>query len=313
MMNEVREFLSKLEGRVLVLTHHNADVDAMASALALKEFLSGKCEARVGVSESVSRLASQVFSPEVLVNPDCSEFDAVILVDTSVPEQLKGVENLRADAVIDHHPPGKLVGRVSFVDESAKSTSQLVYLLLRSFGPVDPKIQEILATGIVTDTAHLRLADREVFRILSEMDVDFQRIFKKLETEPDISERVATLKAARRMEIFKFGEILVVFSFLGSHEAVACRNLVKLGADIAVVITKKENEMRISSRAREKVLKKGIDLSEIFREVGRFLEGSGGGHNLAGSANGKVKNPVKVKGLILSLLSERLGRYRKLR
>ncbi|NOZ82058.1 MAG: hypothetical protein GXO63_02815 [Candidatus Micrarchaeota archaeon] len=315
MMKSITDFITSLKGkRVLILTHHNADVDAMASAIALKKCLEmlGSA-AEIGVPESVSKLAQSIFGDEAVINPDCGKYDAVITVDCSSDDQLKGVKNLRVDAVIDHHPPGNIKAKISFIDPSSRSTSQMVYNIIKKLNCVNREIQEAIALGIITDTAHLRLADRKVFSVLADLDVEFPKLFKKLETTPDISERVANIKAAKRMDIYKFGDVLVVFSVLGSHEAVACRNLVKLGADIAVVFAKKKDELRISSRGRGVILKYGIDLSEIFTEVGKFIQGSGGGHNLAGSANGKPVKIEDVKRFILRLLSKKLGRYRRLK
>lgn len=320
---QIQEFAEKLKalkgGKVLVLTHHNADIDAAASAIALAEGL--KCigaETSIGVAESVSR-AAQKFAEgfSILIDPDCRQFDFVILVDTSVPEQLASVRNLRADFVIDHHPHGKLAEKaVSYIDENAKSSAQLVYAVLKEMNvEIGEKPAKIISAGIVADTAHFRHADSKVFSIMAELTqkTKFSDVLGLITTEEtDPSGRVAALKAASRMDIYKFDEILVALSNVVSHEAAACRGLLKLGADIAIVVAEKEREMRISSRAKEKIAEKGLDLSELFKEVGKFLEGSGGGHPLAGSANGKRKNRDELRKLILRLLVKKLGQWKKL-
>jgi nanoRNase/pAp phosphatase (c-di-AMP/oligoRNAs hydrolase) len=291
----------------------------MASTIALAEGLKQTgTEASIGVAESVSRAAQKIAEGfKIIIDPDCKQFYYVVLVDTSVPEQLASVKNVRADFVIDHHPRGRLAEKaVSYIDENAKSSAQLVYLVLKELKiDIDEKLARIISAGIVADTAHFRHADSEVFLIMAELTrkVKFSDVLTLITSEEaDPSGRVAALKAASRMDIYKFGDILVVLSNVVSHEAAACRYLLKAGADIAIVVAEKENEMRISSRAKEKITGKGLDLSELFQEVGKFLEGSGGGHPLAGSANGKRKNRDELRKLILRLLTKKLGQWKKL-
>ena len=96
--------------KILILTHHNADIDAMSSIISLHLGLKQKgIKTFLGVSQSISRPAKKISKDfEINKNPDCKDYDYIILVETSVPEQLKGVSNLRADIIIDHHPPSSL-------------------------------------------------------------------------------------------------------------------------------------------------------------------------------------------------------------
>lgn len=314
----MQKIIKKIKNKkVLILTHHNADIDAIASAISLKKCLNQfNVKSFIGVAESVSKAAKNIAKDyEILIDPDCKDFEYVIIVETSVPEQLKSIKNLKADLIIDHHPKGKLAEKaVCLIDEKEKSTSQLIYKIMKKLNcKFSKNTQKIIAAGIIADTAHLRLADKEVFKILSELDIDFSEVFKLLEIPQDVSEKIAILKATRRMDLYKFNDIILAISNLASHEAAACRGILRLGADIAVVITKKKKEMRISSRAKNKILKYNLDLSEVFKEVGKFIEGSGGGHDLAGSANGKAKDIFKTKKLVLNLISKKLGRYKKLK
>jgi bifunctional oligoribonuclease and PAP phosphatase NrnA len=317
MINQVVEYLKGLEGKTLVLTHHNADIDAGASAISLKLGLEklGK-EVDIGVAESVSRAARGFCGKyKFIVDPDCSKFDNVILVDTSVPEQLSSVGNLRADCVIDHHPKGKLVGELAWVDETKKSAAQMVYEVLKKLEvDVDHELAKIIACGIVGDTAHLRLAEKEEFSILVELlhtGVTYSEILKSLESKIEVSERVACLKACTRADVYRNGEVIVVISKVVSFEAAACRALLRSGADVAVVIANKKDQMRVSSRGNYR-LKGKIDLSEIFAGVGKIIGGSGGGHDLAGSANGKDRKEKEVRDFLIVELSKRFGKLERI-
>jgi len=316
------KFRAPRNKRVLILTHHNADIDALSSAYVLGNFLkSFGNEVSIGTSESVARQCKKIVELaciDVEIDPDCNNYNYIAVVDTSSYEQLKTVKNLKkVNLLIDHHHGNEIEARVKIVDVDAKSTSTIVYEILKrrkySFNEVERKL---LAAGIVSDTAHLRFANSRVLRALAEIlkdEIELRDVLALITVEEDISDRIACLKAARRMEMYRFGDLIVVFSRLGSHEAIASRALVKFGADIAIVMAKKENELRISSRAREKVVKRGVNLAEIFREVGKYIDGYGGGHDLAGSCNGKVKSYKEVRNFILSLLVKKLGKFKRVK
>lgn len=282
--------------RVLILTHHNADIDAAGSLLGLQTGLKQLgIDADAGVSESISRSAHLLCEEhKILIDPDCFDYDLVILVDTAVKEQLRGVKNLRADIILDHHLAGELAeGAVCIIEPDTRSTAQIVFKLLLALGcKIDKKIARFLAAGIVADTAHLKLADIDSLEVLLSLlrtGVKLADVLKLISREVDVSEAIACLKAAQRTKVYRIGDITLAVSAIASHEAAACRALIRAGADIAVVGAKKEKELRISSRAKDKILGFNIDLAEIFKEVGKIIAGAGGGHNLAGSANGKNK------------------------
>ncbi len=319
-MEKVVETLKKLEGKkILILIHHNADVDALASAWVLKNFLIHRNSVEIGACESLAKQTKKILNEikeDILIDPDCSDYDFIIVADTSSSEQIKTARNVRVNLLIDHHEKGDLKAEIELIDKNAKATSCIIYTVLKELNYEFTKSdKKLLIAGIVSDTAHLRFANKEVFKTISELlgDFSFGEILNLLAVEEDSSDRIATMKAAKRMEIYKINDLIIVFSKLGSHEAIAARNLVKLGADIAIVMTKKDNELRISSRGRERILSKGVNLAEIFEKVGEFIEGSGGGHDLAGSANGKVKAYEDVKKFILRELSKKLGKWKKIR
>ncbi len=319
-MEKIAEMLKALEGRkILLLTHHNADVDALASAWVLKNFLSKKNRVTIATCESLAKQTKKItelIKEEIAIDPDCSCYDFVIVLDTSSSEQIKTAKNLKINMIIDHHERGDLHAELELVDKNARATACIVYALLKKAGyEMNETEKKVLLAGIVSDTAHLRFADKGTIKVLYELmgNFSFGEVLNLIAVEEDVSDRIATLKAAKRMELYKFGEIVVVFSKLGSHEAIAARNLVKLGADIAIVMTKKDGELRISSRGKEKILAKGINLAELFEKVGEFIHGSGGGHDLAGSANGRVKPYEAVKKFILRELSRKLGRWKRIR
>ena len=81
---------------ILILTHHNADIDAVASALALHVGLKQLgIETDIGVAEDRAKPTHKLAAGFAFnIDPDCSAYDTVILVETSVPEQLASVKNV---------------------------------------------------------------------------------------------------------------------------------------------------------------------------------------------------------------------------
>ncbi|MBI5355788.1 MAG: hypothetical protein HZB68_05025 [Candidatus Aenigmarchaeota archaeon] len=165
-------------------------------------------------------------------------------------------------------------------------------------------------TGILAETAYFRYGNKKTFELFAKLleSVDYAKVQSTISSPIDQSERIARLKAAGRARIYKAGDSLVAVSEVGSFEASACRGLMSLGADIAIASCIKENEIRISSRGSNEIGKR-IDLAkDVFSKIGDIVGGSGGGHPLAGSANGK--NPGKqyeAMKKMLELIGEKLG------
>ncbi|MEM2192097.1 MAG: DHH family phosphoesterase, partial [Candidatus Hadarchaeales archaeon] len=252
-MKEAAEYLRELPKRhekILVLCHHNADVDGGASAVVLSEIL-GSLGARAvaGAAEDVSTLAQfflSFFGRNLSVNPSL-DFEAIVLVDTSsfghlgkFGETVKGFQGEMA--VIDHHRPVEEMRAAAdfyFVREDFSSESELVFKIMEEMGIQPSKEQaSLLLGGIITDTAFFRLSRPETFGIvdlLIKAGGDYRRVLELLHQPEDLSKRIAMLKAAQRLELQRIGEKLVVFSEVGSFEGDAANILVKIGADIAFI------------------------------------------------------------------------------
>jgi phosphoesterase RecJ-like protein len=321
MFEKIISELKKVKN-ILILTHHNADVDGVGSALALQEGLKQKkIKSKVGAAESVSKYAQNLVKGyEILIDPGVKGYDLIFVVDTSSPEQLEPIKISEAEKilVLDHHIPGKLekIAKSSVIDPEAKSSAEMVYELLKEMKiKITPEIAVFLISGIVTDTAHLGFADKGTFELLTELldksGKGYQEILHILHTPIDFSERVARLKAAKRLDSYRIGETLVVFSRVGSFEAGVARSFLKLGADIAIVACLQKGKIRISGRCRNYLTDK-IHLAEIFSKINDIIDGSGGGHDAAASANGKKpQNMEKAFRKILNLIEERLGEKAK--
>jgi nanoRNase/pAp phosphatase (c-di-AMP/oligoRNAs hydrolase) len=322
-MKEVARALGELAGkRVVVLCHHNADPDAACSAVVLSEILRKLgAEARAGVAESTSLMAKSVlgaFGKEIEANPslDC---DAVLMVDTSgfghlgsFGERVKGFPG--KTVVIDHHRPSEETKRsvsLHLVDESYTSEAELIFDALKEMGlSPTPEQASLLLAGIISDTAHFRLARPETFEVvwrLLECGADYRRVLDSLKLPEDPSKRVAMLRAIERSEFRRIYGYHFIFSELGSFEGDAAAMMVKLGADAAFVGSEDKGRLKLSGRARSEFIEEiGIHLGEVMERLGQHFSGSGGGHAGAASMTGTGKLQA-LKRELFRLLERKLG------
>ena len=324
-MEELANFLAeaaKRGQRILVLCHHNADPDAVASAIVLAEALKHLgARAQAGVSEDISLISQNVlntFGREIMINPPL-DADLIVLVDTSSLEHLgKLGEQLREGVpklvVIDHHRPVeamKQLATLHFVREKFASEAELILQLLKELGArLTPEQASLLLAGIISDTGHFRLAKSETFEAVNQLlktGADYARVNESLKLPQNHSKRVAMLKAAGRAELRRVHGHLVVFSELGSFEGDAAGMLVRIGADVAFVGSEEKGKVRVSGRARQEILKlRELHLGELMEAMGKQFKGSGGGHAGAASMSGKGRLE-EVKKHLFSLLQQKLN------
>jgi len=291
-------------GQIAILSHLNADPDAIGSAIAVFEYFQSRgAPARMIAAGGVNALARNLVKKlnyKVEVTSSLEGVDSVVILDSSSFSQLAPLD-LRAFSgkifIVDHHiPEEELKARVtaSVFDDTITSTSEIVFDLLKKEGfQFTKNVCLALITGIVTDTAHLQFARPATLRIVAELlelsSTDYPDVlsFIAIPTEP--SRKIAHLKAASRLEIEKLGEWLIALSHVSSFESSAARSLVKIGADVVFVCSVEKGEGRVSVRATNAFIKKtGLSFAKDFApELVKMLNGSGGGHVAAISVNGK--------------------------
>ncbi|MDV3103652.1 DHH family phosphoesterase [Thermococcus waiotapuensis] len=308
---KLRRFLeSSKDKSFLLLCHHNADPDSLGSAIAFAHYLksAGVEKVRIGVAQSVSSYAKRLltFSPvPVEKNPSVEE-DVVLIFDTSSLEQLEPIKipEGKTVIVIDHHveKDSPIRADITVVDSSRTSTAEVVWELFKYLGFYNETAVQALLAGIVTDTANFRFANAKTFEAVSEMlerfpfqmGEIFQLVAPVSDENMDQAKRMAILKACQRLEIKKFRRYIIAVSKVSAYESLACKTFLSLGADIAIVGSEKK-DVRISARAREGLVKKGLHLGRVMEKVGPLIEGSGGGHAGAAGANGKKNLDEAIK------------------
>jgi len=306
---KLKRFLQRSrEKSYLLLCHHNADPDSLGSAIAFARYLKsvGVERVRIGVAQSVSSYAKRLLtlSPVPVERNPTVEEDVVVIFDTSSLEQLEPIEIPKGKTVIliDVEKERPIKADIAVVDSSRTSTAEIVWELFKYLGFADEESARALLAGIVTDTANFRFANAKTFKAVGEilerfplqMGEIFSLVAPASDENTDNARRMAVLKACQRLEIRKFRKYIIAVSKVSAYESYACKVFLQLGADIAIVGSEKKG-VRISARAKESLVRKGLHLGKIMEKVGPLIEGSGGGHAGAAGANGKANLDKAIK------------------
>lgn len=303
------ELKSWLNGRILVYAQVG-DTDACGSFVAFRELAEKlnkdvELEFAIGTLNRDGKKILETFKLQAKEFEDVveQEFEKIVLVDTQpnqMPHQFAKLDIL----MIDHHQKAKDLPAHNFWNPDVASTTEIIYnlFLKNSLEPSKDSAKAILF-GMIADTAGMRFIKTKsigsVYHLLNDNKIEYAELLTEIFDEKDYSEKIACLKAAQRLKIKPFGasKILVVSEIGGSESAVASK-LISLGADIALVVSKKPNETRIIGRA-----KKGWNMAEVFQKVsGAFPGMTSGGHPGAAVINMPAEKETVALSKIMKIL-----------
>lgn len=280
-------------GGTLVLLHGNADPDALASALAVQKSFPDVYIGTPGGLDRVSKLLAKNLGIETFEDVAKVHSARILILDTSGPEQLHGEFDLTNAIVIDHHTrnPKWDGARTYYSDDSKASCSEIVFELLKAAGKSPPREASLaLMFGILTDTGYFKFARPNTLITFSELmalhGIQMDEAMNLAETETDISERISQLKGAQRLKYWKVGGFIIAASQGSAFEASVCKALLSLGADIAFVGSQRGDEFRVSARATQAMVRKGIHLGKLLGGIGTETTNGGGGHPGAAGLTG---------------------------
>ena len=311
---------------IILLCHHNADPDAVCSAYALSNLIKKhkpQTKVEIGAAQGISRLTKHLIKSlpiTVQTSPNVEKADLIILLDTNTIQQLDNLaEKVKTSKapiiVVDHHaahPETEKTAKLCITDENASSTCEIIYDFYKQ---TNTKIEEneakALFLGIAFDTRHFVLANSSTLKTIAELidtGINAQEALSLLSLPMDFSERVARLKACRRVKLFKTGEWIIALSHVSAYQASAARAIIDLGAHVAAVAGQKNENLEISLRCTKEFHEKtGIHLGkDIAKPLGEYLQGMGGGHSTAAGVNGVGEIEAGLK-RCLKLLKERIA------
>ncbi len=303
----LRKLLSNVQ-TPLILGHQNADPDAVCAMIAfarLYKTINPRGTPSL-VADDISRLSNQIlenFTPDVEILRTSKEtHDFHVLIDTNSrfqlgPELQDVLTNPKKTLVIDHHelnPEIETIAKHQILDTEKSSTCEIMVDVYQdSEIEIDNNTANLLLTGMIFDTRRFFYANSITLSAaikLINAGADYELCVRSLLIRPDRSERIARLKAASRVKVHLVGDWIVAISKINAFEASACRGLIELGADVALVGgSPKKNIVRLSSRStRDFYENTGINLgTDVMESIGVIIDGEGGGHANAAGANGK--------------------------
>jgi nanoRNase/pAp phosphatase (c-di-AMP/oligoRNAs hydrolase) len=317
LMLEIVERLKVQPG--IILLHHNADIDAVGSAIALQSAFPGfSIGAFQKINQMSKKFLNQFDDVKILSDPELEQFKTIVILDTSSPSQL-GVplEQLKEPIVIDHHKSNeKWKNGLYYNDDSKTSCAEIIFELLQAIDfEIKPKFALAILVAILADTGHFKYANPQSLlnfgKLLEIGNYTMMDILDMVDSTDSIefSQRIAHLKGAQRLRFRVLQGYLVVISQLSSFEASMCKHLLILGADIAFVGAQHDSEVRISGRASAELVKLGLHLGEFFQNLGTDLSCDGGGHAGAGGLNG-IGDAEMVLNICLEKISDHLKRLK---
>ncbi|OYT61577.1 MAG: hypothetical protein B6U69_03300 [Thermofilum sp. ex4484_15] len=305
-LKEYISILKSLKGsKLTIITHPNADPDALASTLGFKvlceELWGGLGEILLVFPQGISKVSKRVIE-RLGVKLDYEEEikeipDYVAMLDTSNLNEIRIGSELRKAVlknpnkliVIDHHHPSEnhIISKalISLIIPEAYSTSFLVYSLLREASvKLSPQLASLLLAGILYDTRRFMYSSAEVFRAVADMlseGVDYPKVVDSLKVQVDLSEKIAKLKGLMRMRVFKVGEWLIATSRIGAFEASLARAMIDAGADVALVASEREGTIRLIARSTKEFFSlTGFSLGKSLPSYLKgYFECDGGGHD----------------------------------
>lgn len=312
-----KEILS-LPREVSIVTHRNADVDAVSSSIGLKRLLSRiGIESNIVVPDTISKSARAISQEEEIQFSQDEVREFSIVLDTSSTEHVSPIQLPRRGIVIDHHSSqGDLSRKYKTFLFDRDSLSMVILDLWKEFGmKPDRETVLILLSGILSDTGNFRFSSAETLiqfgKYMMEYEIRMHEIRDKIEVkdEDDLSLRMAKLKGAQRMEIHRLDDLIVAITEVSSFGGEVAKSLVKLGADISFVISELKEEIRISSRCRDELSLSGrVNSGEIIRMLSVEFGGGGGGHSgAAGLILRRETSKEKLKKRILEIIREIRG------
>jgi len=326
-IHEITRLLDERKAQlVLLLCHVNADPDAVCAAFAFSRLLQRlrpSLKVEMAAAQGPSRLSKfmlRSIPAKLTAEPQIEMAEAIVLLDTNTVQQL-GDWSERVGAskaalvVIDHHashPETERLATLSVADENASSTCEIVYRLFKET-EVKPTLDEAKALflGIAFDTRHFILASSTTLKAVADLidiGVKAEEALTLLSLPMDHSERIARLKATKRVRLLKINNWLIAFSHVSAYQASAARALITLGAHVAVVAGQHNEKIQISMRAsRDFYEKTGVHLGrDVAKPLGEYLNGMGGGHSVSAGVNGVGDVEASLKRCV-KLLKEKLS------
>lgn len=298
----------------VVITHHNADLDALASSIAAAKLHGASALANNVVNPPVKKflaLHKDFYGLLPASEVENEQIEEVIVVDVRDARRLKEYEEILASTpkirVYDHHPASEFDIEADWeqIEPVGACATLLVERLLEENIPISPAEATLFLLGIYSDTGRLSFSstqarDVKVCAALLDLGANLRVVNRFLrrqysdEQSKLLVECMASLSEESVHEVefafvqasaekFVHGASSVVQQVLefGGHDAI-----------FGVIEFRKNRRVQVIGRSRVSYVNMGAILSQF----------GGGGHRGAAAATIKNKTPEEVVREIKALL-----------
>lgn len=223
--------LLREQDQILIITHRRPDGDTVGCA-------AGLCTALRALGKTAWVLknpdATSLFTPYLagLVAPDDFTPDYVVSVDTAgvglltanaMPYHERGI-----DLVIDHHGSNEGFAKINCVDATRASCGELVYDIVRQWGPVGPESALPLYAAVATDTgcfvySNTTSGTHRVAADLIDIGIDYRGVNKRHFRTKSMKRLQLEAMLSDGMELFDGGTVAVGSVTIAMMDAVDAR------------------------------------------------------------------------------------------
>jgi len=127
---------------------------------------------------------------------------------------------------------------------------------------------------------------------MREAEFKFSDIYKVIRAEVSLSEKLAYLKALKRMKVYRGNNIILVITNVSAYLSQVSSILHRIGGDIVLVYTDKKKQCKVNIRIKEELLREyNIDVSRDLLK--NMQEISYGGHKTLLNIEYKGKTSCK--------------------
>ncbi|HEW93700.1 hypothetical protein DRN87_00340 [Candidatus Geothermarchaeota archaeon] len=296
-------FKDKSYNSYLIVGHRNADIDSVSASIILGLFLKKVFRVKKvtyvfpeGLSSKTIQILKYLrINPNYLYdisNEEIRKYQVAFFLDVGGSDVLgeAGAKILSSrdliKILVDHHVKTSFIDRfnVSIVDTSASSTIEIILDIISRYSPLTwlkDKYMKLCILALYLETNFLRYATPYALKwitfLMREAGFKFSDIHKVIRAEASFSEKLAYLKALKRMRVYRGNSIILVITNVGAYLSQVSSILHRIGGDIILVYTDKKKQCRVNIRIKEELLQEhSID---VFRDLLKNMqEISYGGH-----------------------------------
>ncbi|MBI2080087.1 DHH family phosphoesterase [Candidatus Micrarchaeota archaeon] len=274
--------------KLLIVTHNEADLDAIASAFAVSSTLKNSKIALLDEPNDAAKLLIKKLDIKVHYLKDFKkeDFEGLVITDCSTSALLRGIEGWPILCIIDHHrKSGKNIdGKFEIIEEECPSASEVVAKLLPK---IEKNIAYALAIGIISDTAQFSSSRLETFEMFVKLmkicGAEYSELLYHSFPPRSLDKKIAITKALKNTEFLIHGNIIISTTEAGSNESDVATTLVQ-SVDVSFVAKEDSDDSKYSKISARVSKTFDVKINEVMKEVGESLSGKGGGHYKAAGA-----------------------------